>query len=628
VTTQDTRLPKTGRGRQTVRPDGFYEPDPPLHPTGGQTGLDVVFCGEDGRSRTYRFGTLPFPALHLELADAFATRVGPSGGRRTLASANIAWRSVSELLKFLAELPRPPRDLAGLRRSHLERLRRHRLLTCNDIVVVNEMTELFHLLRHVDQRRLRPEVWDLIHQRGHHQGHCKRGGLPGYSDREFEQIVRAARSRVVEIRDRIRAGEQLLALADTDPGQLTDQERHEASWLAGMARSGTVPGQARIAGSWPMGNLPDTSDRNTTAQRLFLTPEDLVPLLVLMVAVSERNGETIKELHAAHRVLEGRAVAVGSIKRRRGKALSRATLHWEIGSDSRQLHTPGGLYLLIHQLTERSRTFSGTDSLWAIWTTASGHIPAFGTDLGRSLRLSKWAARQGLTSDVADEAEPEPLILRLDRIKTAAEVRRAKATGGHMPSTATTNTMDVSYLHYLRNDPVIHAWAEDIVDVALSDAEGAARAFQLKILGPQIQDQFEADPQAAAREVGTTVEKLGQALAGDLDTLAASCLDIDHNPFSTGRCGVSFLTCLRCPNALVLERHLPMLYLLLDHLQAQLDRMSVLDWCRLHGVTWLIITRLILPRFSLAQRQLAQAAKPDVAPADLLDLLDGPREQR
>jgi hypothetical protein len=56
--------------------------------------------------------------------------------------------------------------------------------------------------------------------------------------------------------------------------------------------------------------------------------------------------------------------------------------------------------------------------------------------------------------------------------------------------------------------------------------------------------------------------------------------------------------------------------------------MCVLDWCRLHGVTWLIITRLILPRFSLAQRQLAQAAKPDVAPADLLDLLDGPREQR
>ena len=39
-------------------------------------------------------------------------------------------------------------------------------------------------------------------------------------------------------------------------------------------------------------------------------------------------------------MLEDRAVAVSLTKRRRGKTLARQTVHWEIGSASRQLHTP------------------------------------------------------------------------------------------------------------------------------------------------------------------------------------------------------------------------------------------------------------------------------------------------
>jgi hypothetical protein len=145
--------------------------------------------------------------------------------------------------------------------------------------------------------------------------------------------------------------------------------------------------------------------------------------------------------------------------------------------------------------------------------------------------------------------------------------------------------------------------AEDIIDAALADAEDSARSFQVRVLGPQIHDRFRADPGAAARELGTSPARLGQALAGTLDALAASCLDIDHSPFSSGRCTASFLMCLHCPNALVLERHLPMLYALLDRPQDALGQMTVPDWCRVHGVTWLIITRLILPGFSPAQRE-------------------------
>ncbi len=628
VAVQD-RLPRTGRGRQAARPDGFYQPDPPAGPVRAADGsLQVAFAGEDGRDFVYSFARLPLARMHGDLATAFAARIGPAGGRRTLASAHVTWRATAGMLRFLAALPRPPQNLAALRRSHLERLRRHRLLTSKPLCVTNEMTEIFLLLRHADQQLLRPEVRELICQRGHHLGkYPQKTGLPGYSDREYSQIVRAARRGVAQIRDRIRAGERLVTLAAADPGQLSGDERETAGWLAGMARTGIVPARYR-GGGWPHGNLPDWAARVSAARHLFLTEQDLIPLLVLAVALTERNPETVKELPAGHRVLEDRAVAVAITKRRRGKALSRQTVHWEIGPESRQLHTPGGLYLLVHELTRRSRAISGTASLWSVWTGRSGvngHAAPFGTSLNRTLDLSRWAAAQGLTAD-APGGEPEPLVLRLDRLKTAAEARRAKATGGHLPSTATTNTMDVSYLHYLRDDPVIQAWAEDIIDAALADAEDSARSFQLRVLGPAIQDRFRTDPAAAARELGTSAAKLGQALAGTLDTLAASCLDIDHSPLSGGRCAVSFLTCLHCPNALVLERHLPMLHALLGRLQAELGKMTVPDWCRAHGVTWLIITRLILPKFSPAQREAALQGVPSAESMALLDLLSGPRE--
>jgi hypothetical protein len=541
----------------------------------------------------------------------------------------MTWQALVALLRFLTGLPRPPRDLAALTVAHLEHYRRRRLLTSKDLCVTNQMTEVFLLLRCADTR-LRPEVRELVHQRGHHMGrYAGRQGLPGYSDREYGEIVRAARREVAQIRDRIMAGERLLALANTAPGQLCSNDRLKAEWLTEMARTGEVPRFAGGYGNWPHANLPDWARQVWAAGHLFLTDKDLVPLLVLGVALTERNPETVKELPASHRLLEQRAVAVGITKRRRGKALSRDTLHWEIGPESRQLHTPGGFYLLLHMLTRRSRAFSGTSSIWSIWTGRAalhGHAGPFDRSLARNLFLTKWAAAQGITADVPDGTAPQPIILRLDRLKTAAEVRRARAVGGHMPSVATTNTMDVSYQHYLRDDPVIRSWADDILTAALADAETNAHAFHLRVLGTDAAGRFTAGPPQAARELGTTAGKIEEALTGELDTLVSSCLDIEHTPFGDGRCAMSFLTCLRCPNALILDRHLPMLCAVADRLRAELEHLPVETWCRRHGMPWLIITRLILPKFSPARLQAARQSPPPAVSLEILDLLDGPTE--
>ncbi|WP_327188303.1 hypothetical protein [Streptomyces sp. NBC_01334] len=113
-----------------------------------------------------------------------------------------------------------------------------------------------------------------------------------------------------------------------------------------------------------------------------------------------------------------------------------------------------------------------------------------------------------------------------------------------------------------------------------------------------------------------------RAAAGELDTLAAACADIEHGP-DGGRCRESFLACFGCPNALVLARHLPALLALTDTLREDLQRRDAEQWAARHGATWQIITRDLLPRFSPAQRAAAIKAKP-VLP---LSLLDGPKEQ-
>ncbi len=602
--------------------------------------LVVAFHGED-RPSTYSFGRLPCPGLHADLAAAFVARTGPTGTRRTKASADACWAALVRFLNFLGDLRRPPRDLPALRKTHLERFRLHRLATVTELHALKDLLEIHYLLRQVDpQSKLRGEVAELVHQRAPMVGPRKSMGRPGYSDREFAAIMAAARSDAVEIRARIRAAERLLASFEADPAALAPGDRELAEELAAMARTGRVP--ARWHRNSTGGTCPDLAARVRLARHLFLTEADLAPLVVLMVGLSGRNGETIKELPAEHRLLEGRAVAVNLVKRRRGKTLGRETIHWETGAtDSRQLHTPGGCYLLLDELTRRGRHWSGATRVWSIWVTETtggttrevkertgGHIDPYAVRLNRkfSPTLNQWAARHGLSADNSSGGDCRPLELDLGRLKTTVEVRTVKAMGGHLPSASRTNTLDVSFLHYLRGDPRIREWADQILTTALHDAENSARVFHLRILDAAAERVFEHNPDLAAASLGTTAQTIKRAATGELDTLASSCLDIEHHPQTGGPCGDSFLTCLRCANALVAERHLPMLYALLDLLQDQLARLSVDDWCGRHGATWLIITRLILPRFTQGQRAAALHAKPDALPVDL-DLLEAPREQ-
>ncbi|MFE6523735.1 hypothetical protein [Streptomyces sp. NPDC057794] len=592
------------RGRAAAVPDSFYEPPPAVEfPEGG--GAPVVrFTGEDGRECVFRFEELPLPGLHRDFAHALGVRIGPGGGRRTQRAASSQWQTVKRFLLLLDQLAEPPRRVEELRVRHLERYLVARRQTCEEKSARRNLQDLLRIVRVLPgQERLEGAVADYAGQPGHGVD-AQQVGRPGYSDREFQVVMAAARSDVAAIRDRIMAGERLLGRFLDNDASLSMAEREQGARLAAMAATGRVQVDYRglAVGEYPAACYAQ-------ARQLFVTDPDLAPLLIYAAGLSGRNPETLKELPAEHRVLEGRAVALTLTKRRRGKSNARTSVHWSVDTE-RELRTMGGFYLLLHRLMARSRAFSGTGSVWSIWAgngrgrvlhaATGGHIGPFDAELARKLKLGAWAGRHGLVGD-----DGKPLEMLVTRIKKTVEVRTAKQVGGHLPSVRLTNTADTSFTHYLRADPFVAEWAADVLTEAITDAEENARAVVVRLGG---------EPAAAVPE-----RVREQAAAGALDTLASACTDIEHAP-GGGRCGQSFLACFGCPNALVLERHLPALLALAEALREDLQRRDVAQWAARYGATWQILTRDILPRFSPAQRAAAQQRQPRL----MLDLLEGP----
>ncbi|WP_406415496.1 hypothetical protein OH809_42535 [Streptomyces sp. NBC_00873] len=268
-------------------------------------------------------------------------------------------------------------------------------------------------------------------------------------------------------------------------------------------------------------------------------------------------------------------------------------------------------------------------STWKdMFTTANQRCAEQGLALRArgNLPLARWAASRAkpLLADVAPEAgngeevapaPPGPLIVTFNRIKTSAEARRTKRMGGHLPSAAKSNTAQVLYTNYLRPDPTIREWAEEVMGEALVDAEQAART---------------AHERAALKvhEERSRVRGGGPAVAPDADatgtdTAWGACTDHDHHP-ETGRpCQDSFLACFHCGNCLITRDKLPRLLALLDAMHTRLQQMDEDTWWKAYGPTWTAIRRDVLPKFSPAE--VAEIRKHPL-PDALLDLVESPWE--
>ncbi|MEU9341820.1 hypothetical protein AB0D74_11435 [Streptomyces sp. NPDC048278] len=626
TTSPDTQLPapRTAPGRGTVQPDDIYEP-PPMVEAPADGAIVVHFTGKDHRTAEFSFEGLPLPELHEDLARAFAARFGKNQ-LNTVASANGQWTVILRLVRFLGTLPCPPRSLSRLTGAQLKRYRMHVQAGMNDRSLFEHFKLVHSLLRKIPADQLRPEVLDAIWQVERVDQRRVRS-KPGYDDATFHKIVTAARSSVVDIYQRIREGERLVARIESDPAQLTGEELARGAELAEIARTGRVPHVPQISDNWRSANLPDNAARVRTARQLFLHHDDIIPLVVFGVAVTGRNAETIKELPVEHRLLDGQAVALEIVKRRRGADRWFEEVTWDIGRPSDRLKSAGGYYLFCERLARRGRQFSRSPLIWSVWTNGTkngkgvtgGHKNPFDIRLNFTSTLIDWVRTRPELRDLPD------FVLDLNRLKTTVDRINTRAAGGHLPSSTRSNTQDVLFRNYLAGDPDVQDWAEDVVTEALEDAEDAARTAyrqarratgELKVLTGPV-DEARRDAGIAAR-IGLDEETVREVLDGDRDTAFAACTK------TTDDCRDSFLTCFACRNAVATASHLPAQLALLDELADLWEGTDRETWWRRFGQAWLAINEDILPRFTPQERAAAEASKP----ADrVLPLLDGPSEE-
>ena len=133
-----------------------------------------------------------------------------------------------------------------------------------------------------------------------------------------------------------------------------------------MADGGDVvpmsfPGRARHGRS---------GERSALARNLFLGRGDLTPFMVLLVAMSGRNIETIKELPAQHTVLEGKAVQLQLVKRRRGPQHWQQSVTWEDRTTRGGAHHCGRPVSAVASPDgPQFRARSGSTSVWSMWST-------------------------------------------------------------------------------------------------------------------------------------------------------------------------------------------------------------------------------------------------------------------
>jgi hypothetical protein len=101
--------------------------------------------------------------------------------------------------------PEPPADPSRLRACRLEQY--EALSGMSEKTRGQDLRELRQLVAQVPLcGEVHGEVVDYLGRRGNNE----RTPKPGYSDREFGDLVKAARADVANIRDRIRRGEALL----------------------------------------------------------------------------------------------------------------------------------------------------------------------------------------------------------------------------------------------------------------------------------------------------------------------------------------------------------------------------------------------------------------------------------
>ncbi|MCS6559093.1 hypothetical protein NYQ31_11850 [Curtobacterium flaccumfaciens] len=543
--------------------------------------------GNDGRIGWVSSEDWPAPDLHYPILHAFVHTTGPTTTRKSsINTVAVKWQ-YPHFLSFLAERLGPTVQVTDI--------------TDADIAAYVDATSAIasRYMAVLELRRTTFAWWELGYtDRSLFEAASQWVPRPelsptaGYDPGVYQRIVRQATTDVEAIIARHRAGRELMQRHGAADASLTSDERILGSIMAEAA----VTGQVRAAGA----NSNGDSFQVTAARSLFVTRIDMTPLMILLAARTGRNLETLKELSAEHTIREGASLVTQTIKRRQGFEAS--SVEWEIGGRNSALRTAGGVYLTALELCRRSREFAGSDKLLCLWIKrgpGGTHKYPWAHQLGNQVipEPARWVRDHDLREN------DEPLQLTFPRIKTTVDRDRMKKEGQDLDRAAVTNTPEVLYRHYIAPDPTARKALTSITRDVLVD----------------LQRKYTAEhPEAAAVPLSQR-----PALTADepdpVSTAFLTCRNILGNPEQEGvECSADFLTCFRCPNAVVADENIPTILRLAEELAAAFERLPFDVWVHRYGQAWIAIHDDILPSRSAEDLATAAAAMPASTPLTLL----------
>ncbi|MFE6164943.1 hypothetical protein ACFQ7F_39215 [Streptomyces sp. NPDC056486] len=530
---------------------------------------------------------------------AFVKRVAPGGGLTSLASFNSVYYGLKKFDHFLAALPWPPREPSQVAPEHFDSFYEYRKGQVTSAAL--EIAELKRLLVKVDgiSVELAGRLARSMPRRPDNEA------KQSYSRAELKRIADQARAVLRAAAIRIRENREILRQfreGELDPGRDQNLVRR-LQLLDSVDRFADVPRRVRGKGwgperPWPHPWVQLRGSVQEIVSWLHLTTDELAAGAVLLGVMTGENPDVIFKVPAVHHRADGSTGATGTaivdlVKPRRGRrahmtlALSEVP-DWisvpeapEEVSARDELHTPFGLYVLLHELTARSRAMTGGNRLLVGYHAKSGAgvgrgVRALSGGSGRVTRLGQ--AWELMADPVVGEdgkpLPPAPLPLRLELLRlTYIELHQK-------PVAHTERTAATTYL--ARNRGNVAEYQRVVAETLIAEVTKARTRGKVATMSAEDVERARATPETVAVEQGVDPATLKRMLAGELDTVLTACSDNKNGPHAPPgeRCRASFMLCLECECARALPRHLPVQVVVHDRLAERREQMDTLQWAQ------------------------------------------------
>lgn len=565
-------------GRPAALPQAGYRLPQRLFTDDGQ--CRVQFFPESGGNPVdINLSVLP---VARELREWMALGVlgvtGPSGTRRTTASAIDTMSILKRFTRYLASLQNPPTRPEDLRAVHLDGY-----VLAGGPHLHRDTSALRSILRFAPV--VSPEFAARLAQLKVPKSGVK---VPSYTEPEFRRITAKARSDLRTAAVRIRTARQdLQRWRDGEVGQ-ADRAACERGWLLDyIDRHGDVP---RYENAWGT-RAPEKVRRagggiNASMANLHLTHSEIGAAGTLLICLTGQNFSTVAQITSAHHRPDAHAGGTASavldlVKPRRGSRRAAMSVQLPaVPPDRREnaredLNTPFGVYTLLLELAAPARVRLGSDSLFAFYCSKGPQGRGFRDGLPKQV-LQFWGKGTGLVCDAPDPVTGAPVKLHID----GRRLRMSWLELHQRPVAHTEATLANEYL--ARNRGNLAEYQRVVADVLDDQVVRARATAAMSVLTEDDVRQSRTDPEAVAARHRLDAATLQRLIAGRLDTVLAGCTDHLSSPFApAGKpCTASFLLCLNCPCARATPAHLPVQTLALDALLARRQEISPLKWAQ------------------------------------------------